>query len=614
MRYYCILHKFKGIFLLLIFTLILSLSLQARAQKNDPQLRLAKALEKNQEFNEALKIYKRLNVKYPKNVSVVGGIKRCYLALQNYDELITFLSNLVDNSNKIHTWQTDLAEAYFLNNQEQEALEIWWSQIESAGKNIAIYRIVALAMIRQRLYEQAIKVYSQAINSIKSQYNLHIDIANLYKVQLEYEKAAEHFLEYYLQQPKQKAFLQRQILNLTDRSHKITPVINALNRFLDAHPEQTSVYEIQAGIYIKDRNYDKAFEIYKKLDTKESDGRYLYKFALEAFTNGAYEYSITSYEILLSKFPESPYKIKTLYHMARAYTESAYEKREKMDEESADKNMAKAVLLFNDLIALSLKSEYHNRSYINLGDIYSKFYYDLDRASENYEAFINIHPDPKLRDEAIIKLGDVFLTKNQLEKAKDTFTNVTDKNYKNLAWFKICEIYFYQGEFNLAANEYEKLLQIIGIKHSLSNDVLSRKLLLNSFIQDSLALVEYAQAELMILQNKLSEATEKMYALSKTHLAISALAGKKSGELLFKLGKFEESAELLWNLKTSFPDNDYIDDIIFLLARVEEKLQNNTVALDLYRELLIEHSNSFHIQEAREKAREINSKLNKEQI
>ena len=46
---------------------------------------------------------------------------------------------------------------------------------------------------------------------------------------------------------------------------------------------------------------------------------------------------------------------------------------------------------------------------------------------------------------------------------------------------------------------------------------------------------------------------------------------------------------------------------------MEEKLENNAVALDLYRELLIEHGNSFFIQEAREKARDINSKINKEQ-
>jgi tetratricopeptide (TPR) repeat protein len=613
MKYYCILHDFKGYFPLLLFSLILTLSLQAKAQNDDPQFRMAKALEKNQKFNEALKIYQMLNVKYPKNVLVVGGIKRCYLALQKYDQLITFLSNLVDDPDKIDMWQTDLAEAYFLNNQEDEAIKIWWSQIESAGKNIAIYRTVALAMIRQRLYEQAIRVYSQAISRIKNQYNLHIDIANLYKIQLEYEKAAEHFLEYYIKYPKQKAFLQRQILNLTDRSHKISPVINALNRFLDAHPEQSTVYELQAGIYIKDRKYDKAFEIYKKLDNKESDGHYLYKFALEALTNGAYEYSITSNELLLHKFPESPYKIKAIYHLARAYAESAYEERDKLNEESAEKNMSEAIQLFNELSALSHKSEYHIRSYINLGDIYSKFYYDLDRASDNYEAFINNHSNHKMRDQAIIKLGEVFLAKNQLERAKDTFIKVTDKGYKNLAWFKICEIYFYQGKFKLATKEYNKLLKVIGIKHPLTNNVLSRKLILNSFIQDSLALVEYAQAELLIHQNKLSEATEKMYALSNTHFAISTLAGKNTGELLFKLGRFKEAAELLWNLKTSFPDNDYMDEIIFLLARVEEKLENNTVALDLYRELLIEHGNSFLIQEAREKAREINSKLNEEQ-
>ncbi len=68
-------------------------------------------------------------------------------------------------------------------------------------------------MIRQRLFDDAISVYTEAINNLKRQELLHLDIANLYRAQLNYEKASEHYLQYYMYYPKQFAFVQNQLLS-----------------------------------------------------------------------------------------------------------------------------------------------------------------------------------------------------------------------------------------------------------------------------------------------------------------------------------------------------------------------------------------------------------------
>ena len=105
-----------------------------------------------------------------------------------------------------------------MNNEQEKALTTWRAHIENNKKNITSYRLVAMSMVRQRLFDQAIVVYEQAIIGIPGQQNLHVDISNLYRAQLNYKKASDHLLQYYLSRPKQFEYLQRQLLSISDKS------------------------------------------------------------------------------------------------------------------------------------------------------------------------------------------------------------------------------------------------------------------------------------------------------------------------------------------------------------------------------------------------------------
>ena len=584
----------------------------ALAQQNDPIHRLAKALEKNSEYDQALSLYQNLYQKNSKNPEIINGIKRCYIALHSYQELITFLLQVIQYDGPNSVWRIDLAEAYYLNNQQEEALSTWWNQLEKAEGDIVVYRLVANAMIRQRLYDDAIKVYLQAIEHIKDQYNLHLDIGNLYKIQLDYGNATKHFLDYYLHNPKQKAYLERQLLSLSDRDDQKISVINSLINFLDNNPEQIAAYEILAGIYIKGQDFDKAFAIYKNLDSHSATGDYLQKFAFEAFKNKAYDHAIRSYKLVLIKDPSSQNKRQAQYNIAKSYAEIAYKYKEESKPNLAALNMERAVAIFDSLINYAGQGKQNMPSYLNLGDIFFHYYQDIDQAISNYSIFISRSPKNKLRDEAIIKLGDAFLTKNQIEEAKNSYLLVQHKDLRNIAQFKVCEIYFYQGNFSYALDNYDGLLSKLGVKDPLANDILERKFIIGAYSQDTLALAIFAEAELLFFQNKLSEAAEKMYSLYTAHLALSPLAGRNCAKALIQLNKLGEAKQLLMSIKDTYPVDDHIDEVIFLLAQIEENLGNYNSALNFYKEILIKYPNSLIIQEVREKARVIKDKIDKE--
>lgn len=467
-----------------------------------------------------------------------------------------------------------------------------------------------MAMIRQRLYDEAIEVYLKAINNLKKQETLHVDIANLYKAQLNYEKASEHYLYYYLSKPKQIAYLQRQLLTLSEKGKDITPVVDALNSFLLKYPDQDRVREILAGIYLKDKQFNQAFEIYKSLETDKSNGVYIQKYSLEALNNQAYSHAISGFSYLIQNYHTSPLVSQTYYDLGRCYELLAYSNG---DEEESGKAMEEAKKIFNEIISTNKNSGFVASSYIRLADIYRDFYFDLDKAILYYQYFLNRNSDSNLQSQVLIRLGDTYLTKNQIEPALKKYQLVTNKNYKNIAKFKSAEVYFYSCQFKNALNSFEQLLSKLNPNDPLMNDILARTMLIKSSIDDSISLSHYARANFLKFQKKYAEAAREFDEISENDNLLRAQAGIHAAKLYNQLGKYEDSKRVLMTLKEDIPDDKDIDEIIFLLAEAEENLKNLETALDIYQYFLTHYPNSLLIYKARKKARLLSIEINKDQ-
>jgi tetratricopeptide (TPR) repeat protein len=590
--------------------LISSLPNLVFAQNIQQQLRTADALVNNHHYDSALKLYQKIYNSDNRNLGAIIGVKKCLIGLQEYTRLITFLEEVLKSQPDQSPLYTDLAEVYFLNDERDKAFTVWRSHIERNSNNPGVYRLVAMAMIRQRLYDEAIEVYIVAINSLKNQETLHVDVANLYQAQLNYEKASEHYLQYYLTKPKQIAFLQRQLLSLSDKGKDISPVANAIKSFLIKHPEQDEVRELLAGLYLKDKEYERAFSIYQSLETEKSNGIYIQKYALETLSSKAYPNAIKSFEYFIQNYPTSPLIQQSYFNLGRSYASLAYTMG---NNEDSAQNMRQAEKIYSDIIASDEKSPFAFSSYIDLADIYFKYYFDLDKAIINYQKYLKYNNKGNIRDKVLILLGDTYLTKNQMELAFKTYQLVNHKDYLNTAKFKAADVYFYSAEFKKAEHSFSQLLSITKPNDPLMNNILARWMLVKTFSEDSISLSKYTYAELLKFQKKYAQAAEEFDELSQSNNDLMAQAGINASKLYSQLGKYEESRTVLSRLKNDLPDDRDIDEIVFLLAETEENLKNFNTALDLYHQFLTHYPNSLLIHKAREKARLLNIELNKEQ-
>jgi len=612
MRSYLILpeHKKAAWLILTGFLLCFHFVSVLPAQTSSQLLMTARNLERAQYFDEALKIYERIYRDDQNNMAAIAGIKNCYVGLQKYQILIDFLQGIIGRQSRNNSWEVDLAEAYFLNDQRDQAFRIWNRLVAENPQDITTYRLVAAAMIRQRQFNEAIHVYEQALANINGQFYLHMDIANLYRAQLDFEKAAKHLLLYYLYQPKQLPFIQRQLLSLTDKSESMQPVIDATRRFLSAHPDQTAVREMLAGFYIKDRNFGLALDAFKKLENEQSAGLYLYKFASEALANQAYNYARQGFSLLISTYPRSPLRLQASFDLGRAY---AGEANSLARQELSARQMQEAVNVFETIIRENKDNGYVGKSRIFLADIYFDYYFDLDKAIGLYQTYLENNPAAKNRDEVLLRLGDAFLTKNQAGQAVAAYRQVKGEAVFLQALFKIAEVSYYEKDFRTADKMLGQILEKANPQDPLMNDILSRKFFLDTFSRDSLRLARYAEAELLSFQKKYTQAVETFEALARAKSPLQSIAGRQAARLYMRMDKYTQAADLLSYLQNEMPEDKDMDEILYLQAEAQEKLNNRKSALQIYQELMLKYPDSLFLQEARERGRKLSQLSAEEQ-
>ena len=598
------------VFLMALLVLLLSDNVYSQNQ----YLKVAQALERQHEYEQALVVYQQLYSKNKNDISVLRGIRNCYQGLQQYDQLITFLQNAQKHTPRNLYVSSYLAEAYFQMNDRVRAKNIWQNHVKQHAKDIAVYRIVASSMISMRLFDDAIEIYELAMVNIKKQYNLHMDIANLYKLQLKYGNAADHLLQYYVHNPKQFNYIQREILNLADQKEQLPDIIQVIGKFEQKYPKLKQIQEIQANLYIKEKNFDSAFQIYLKLDDEKTQGSHLLKFANAAKNNNAVEYTLQAYQTILKRYPASRFAKNAPIQIANAHKLLAYQKKKQGLFEEAGIEMAKSVIMYDSLISIAANSNQQIESHKQLGEIHSKFYFDLDKAISHYSFYVDKQRNVLQRDRVLIQLGDIYVQKDMLNEADKTYTKVKGKEYSPIAAFKRSEILYFKGHMTSALNDISNLQQKVSLQNSLYNDILEKKQLLETFSDDSISLHRYAVAELLIYQQKKSEAATLLSQIAREQKKISTLAGRGSGKLFLELDKPDEAFEILQYLRLEYPEDVHYDEVLYYLARTREYRGEYQEALDLYTEIITDHGTSLYLSNARQKARIINEQLQKDEI
>ena len=136
----------KALIIMIIYSIS---SLYAVDQRSiNSSIKTAKMLEKKNEVESAISIYKSLLVKDPSNKIAIRNIKSIYKKQKLYSEGISFIKARINKYPNDYDNYIYLGELYYLNKQEVEAISLWRSSIEKFKKQRPFYRLMLSTYFR----------------------------------------------------------------------------------------------------------------------------------------------------------------------------------------------------------------------------------------------------------------------------------------------------------------------------------------------------------------------------------------------------------------------------------------------------------------------------------
>lgn len=592
--------------LISLFGLLLTSSLSA--QELEIELRKARNFAANGLYEEALLLYKEHYSKGNRSPLVVNGMNQAYKELKRYNEWISFLKNVVPSQPKNYNLKIILGEAYYLTEQKEQAFITWKEVYNTPKPEIMRFRLTAQKMIRLRLLTEAIAVYEHALKAIPSQTVLNLDIARLNKALFNYEQATHYFFNYVLTRPKQKNYVRGQLMAMGKEEEITKRIIKAVNAFNDK--DNPLIKELAAYLHMRLKQYDRAWEIVIELEQRFGAGKfpYLTNFAKEAQKDKAFNWVVKSYTHMLG-FNNAVKAASTKLKLAQTWYDWAKEGPTLNKAEDSEARLQKALDLLNGLI--SENSHVKDAAAELSADIYSTHLKKHSEALRFLEIVALKRISANSADRVRLKKAELLLILGEFVKAENLFSVIKTHNLKSQAMYSKALLYYYNGKFKNASAGFNALVKQFGYRDTLANNALEFILEIEQFSKDSLTYSTYTQAALLQHQQKTEQAIEFYKKLCVNEGALSEKACFKLLKIYKQYGEKQKALTLLKEYVEVGGKRDNADYAQFMLAGLYNELGQRKKALQHYQTLIMYYPNSFYIDDAREKARELAADINK---
>ncbi len=256
---------------------------------------------------------------------------------------------------------------------------------------------------------------------------------------------------------------------------------------------------------------------------------------------------------------------------------------------------------------------------INQASLHAYFLNEMDSAVYYLQGMIaNNKVGPSMKSKAKIDLGDIYLLKEEPWEATLLYSQVektqreTPQGYE--AKLKNAKLSYFKGDFKLAQEHLDILKQTT--TREIANDAMELSMRIKENITfDTLgtALKEYASIELLMAQNKMDEALQRLSAFSQKSddKQIKDDVYWLEASLRMKKGEFEKAMALCEKIVTEYGEDILADDAYFMQGEIQEKyVKNKDKAMEIYRDFLTKYPGSVYVAEARKRYRTLRGDFN----
>ncbi|WP_293298455.1 tetratricopeptide repeat protein [Pedobacter sp. UBA4863] len=592
-------------FLFLILICCLVVKLKAQEQVDEA---LAYQYYQQADYEKAALLLEKIFNK-TRNDSYFELYYTSLLKIKKYDEAETLVKKLMRQFPQKLNYQIALGRVYQENGKTAEANKIYTAAIQSAPKNEFQFRELANSFYRFEAYDMAANAFLQGRKILGDEQLFTFELLSIYRFRKDKPALINEYLNALSVHPQLMSQAQSVLANLFDTNNDYQLLQFALLKKIQKEPQNELFTELLIWQYIQQQEYEMALRQLIAQDRRtKTTANLVFNTANTFVANKAFATAVKAYEYLLAKGPTHelylPAKIQlinTKYELAMQGKIDQIAIKALADEFS--QVIAEYGISGQTVFALK-KLSYLQAYYLN----------NLPEAEKTLEQALKITGLPATEiGQLKIDLGDIYVLNKQPWEAVLIYEQVA-KQYENLsiasdARFRSARLSFYQGNFKFAKSQADVLKA--STSQLMANDAINLSLLISDNLQtknDSLALMMYADAEMLQFVNNPIGALKKLDSISITFpnnsLADDILMAK--AKIFIKENDFVKAEENLKQLIVTYTNSIWIDDAIFILAGLYEHKLNNTVeARKLYQQLITDFPGSMLTTEARKRYRNI---------
>ena len=531
------------------------------------------------------------------------------LKIKKYDEAEALVKRLVKQSPQKLNYQIALGRVYQENGKTADANKIYYTAIQNVQKNEFQIRDLANSFYRFEAYDMAVNTFLQGRKLLNDEQVFAFELLSIYRFKKDKSALIQEYLNALPANPQMLAQAQSVLANLFESNSDYQILQSALLKKIQKDPQNEIFTELLIWQFIQQQEYEMALRqlIAQDRRTKNSSNL-LFNTANTFVANKVFATAIKAYEYLLTKGTENELYLPSKMQLINAKYELTLQgKIETVAIKALADEFSQIITQYgiNSQTIFALKKlAYLQAYYLN----------DLSSAEKTLEQALKVPGLPGMEAAQLkVDLGDIYVLNKQPWEAVLIYEQVS-KQYDNLpvaneARFRSARLSFYQGNFKFAKSQADVLKA--STSQLMANDALNLSLLISDNLQsknDSLALMMYADAEMLQFVNNNSAALKKLdsidVAYPKNSLADDILMAK--AKIFIKNNDFTNAETNLKQLISLHFTSIWIDDAIFTLAELyETKLNNTEEAKKLYQQLITDFPGSMLNTEARKRFRNL---------
>lgn len=595
----------------LILSLFLIFILGSFQAQEGTDLQLAQYYFSNGEFEKALpyckKVFEKDNSKFNFN-----RLYECFLNTSNEKEAEKLVKKQISTHKDDFDYPMLLAELYQKQENLKAANKIYQELIdENAKSRFAVVDLYQTFRKRNKP-DLAMQTLEVGRKSMKNDYPLHIQFAEMYLLNGQTDKMIEEYLDFLEIQPNSLDLVQTSLSKNIDFTDDNKAEVGLLKEKLlekvQKKPNETIYAEMLIWLFIQKKQFTSAIQQAQALDKREdNDGFRVLEIGNMCMQNKNYQDARKAFKIVVALGEDRQFYFQAEYALLNSRYSELTEQRNYSTEEVNETLKEYQVVL--DRLGVNRKSFEIIKEIAHIQAFYGN---KSEQAVTLLKQGLEIPGLTNMQTaEFKMLLADIYVLLDDIWESSLLYMQV-DKDFKFEpigfeAKFKNARIFYYDGDFKFAQSQLDVLKQ--STTKLIANDAMKLSILItDNYGLDSnyTAMSKFAQADLFLEQHQYAKAFELYDSIMKDfpYHGLADEISLRKAQAMQQQGKWHEAVFYLEDLLKYHADDILADDALFQLGSIyENNLLNTEKAIEMYKRILFEYKGSLYTAEARKRYR-----------